>query len=125
MSSPKSRKKAKVESFAEGFVYVANPYSHLDPDVMQARYERTACYVAKCMLKGEVLYSPIVHHHNMAQDHKLPTDWPFWRHIDGNMLASAKAMRVLCLDGWRKSVGVQAEIAIAISLNIPVEYIEP
>lgn len=124
MSSPKSRKNAKVESFARGFVYVANPYTHSDADVMSARYELTAAYVAKCMLKGEVLYSPIVHHHHMAIDHALPHDWPFWRNIDGNMLASAKGMRVLMLDGWRKSVGVQAEIAIAISLNIPVEYVE-
>lgn len=113
-----------MSRFDQGFVYVANPYTNSDPDVMEARYSLTAAYVAAKMREGEVLYSPIVHHHHMALEHKLPCDWPFWRNIDGNMLASAKSMRVLMLDGWEKSVGVQAEIAIAIALGIPVDYVE-
>lgn len=117
--------KRKAKDFSAGFVYVANPYSHTDFDVMQERYERTAAYVAKRMRKGEVLYSPIVHHHQMAIDHKLPTDWPFWRNIDGNMLSAAKRLCVLMLPGWEKSVGVQAEIAIALSRGMPVEYARP
>lgn len=113
-----------MSAFSKGFVYVANPYSHTDPDVREMRYDQTAAYVAAKLREGEVLYSPIVHHHHMAMQHTLPFDWPFWRHIDGTMLASAKSMRVLQLDGWEKSVGVQAEIAIAIALGIPVEYVE-
>lgn len=113
-----------VSKFAQGFIYVANPYTHSDVDVMEARYSLTAAYVAAKMQEGEILYSPIVHHHHMALEHKLPHDWPFWRNIDGNMLASARGMRVLKLDGWEKSVGVQSEIAIALALGIPVEYVE-
>ena len=120
------RKKVKPQpSFDKGFTYVANPYSSSDPDLMHTRYERTAAFVAKRMRKGEVLYSPIVHHHQMAIDHKLPTDWPFWRNIDGTLLAAAQKLTVLKLTGWEKSVGVQAEIAIALARNIPVEYAEP
>lgn len=113
-----------MKGFDKGFIYVANPYSHSDPDVMESRYSLTAAYVAAKMRDGEVLYSPIVHHHHMALEHKLPSNWPFWRHIDGNMLAAARGMRVLKLEGWEKSVGVQAEIAIAIALGVPVEYVE-
>ena len=113
-----------TREFDKGFIYVANPYSHSDPDVMETRYSLTAAYVAACLQEREVVYSPIVHHHHMAQEHKLPHQWAFWRHIDGNMLASARKIRVLKLDGWEKSVGVQSEIAIALALGIEVEYVE-
>lgn len=118
------KRRKKTSDFTKGFVYVANPYTDPDSKIRDNRYLATAAYVAKRMRKGEVLYSPIVHHHNMAIDHDLPHDWPFWRNIDGNMLASARGMRVLMLKGWEKSVGVQSEIAIALALGIPVEYVD-
>jgi hypothetical protein len=120
-----SRKKASSPPtrFDKGFVYVANPYSHANLEIMATRYDQVTKHVSQALLKGEVVYSPIVHHHHMALTHRMPSDWAFWRHIDGNMLASARKLRVLCLDGWERSVGVQAEIAIALALKIPVEYI--
>lgn len=111
------------EVFGQGFWYVASPYSHPDKAVMQKRFEDVVAYVADRMLAGDVMYSPIAHNHVVAERHTLPTDWAFWRHIDGNMLVAAKGLQVLCLDGWEKSVGVQAEIAIAMSYDLLVEYV--
>ena len=110
--------------FGQGFVYIASPYTHSDPDVRETRYGLVAAYVAAKMVEGEVLYSPIVHHHPMSLEHKLPHDWAFWRNIDGNMLGVARSLRVLKLDGWERSVGVQSEIAIALTLGLTVEYVE-
>lgn len=106
-----------------GFIYVASPYTHPDPAVAQARYERVADYSAKCMLAGEFVFSPIAHHHPIAQRHVMPTDWEFWKRIDTAMLASSVGMRVLMMPGWEKSVGVTAEIEIAKELGIPVEFV--
>lgn len=112
-------------SFLDGFLYIASPYSAPDKELMIERFRDVCQYSAECLRKGEVVYSPIAHNHVIAEMFTLRTDWPFWRHIDGNMLAASKGLRVLMLPGWEKSVGVQAEIAIALSLELPVEYVKP
>ena len=102
--------------------YVAAPYSHDDPAVRELRFRKINAYCAAQMAAGVILYSPISHCHPIAFEHALPTDWAFWERFDRAMIGCCQRLTVLTLDGWRESRGVQAEIKIALDMNIPVEY---
>jgi nucleoside 2-deoxyribosyltransferase len=105
-------------------IYLAAPYSHPEPSVREQRF-RAACIAAARLIRaGHVIFSPISHGHPIAA-YGLPTDWWFWERHDREQLAQCDEVVVLTLDGWRKSVGVQAEIRIAGELGKPVRYLTP
>lgn len=104
------------------FIYLASPYSHADPAIREARYRAAVKYVAKLSRAGVTVYSPVVHYHCVAADHKLPTDAAFWRRHNGRMLFAAHELRILRLDGWRESKGVAQELEWARGIEIPVTY---
>jgi hypothetical protein len=105
-------------------IYLASPYSHPDPAVREQRF-RDACRAAVTLMrKGRFIFSPIAHSHSLAE-FGLPGDWDFWERIDREHLWRCDRLVVLMLDGWRESVGVQAEIEIAEKLGLPVEYLPP
>lgn len=106
-------------------IYLASPYAHPDPAVMQQRYEAVSECAAVLMQDGKCIYSPITHNHPIAIKYSLPRDWNFWRKIDYGMLRHASAVYVLKLEGWELSVGVLAEVNEAHLLNIPVIYLNP
>ena len=103
-------------------VYLASPYSHPDPRVRQARFQ-AACRAAAALLSaGEIVFSPIAHSHAIAA-HGLPTAWEFWECADGELLRRCDELLVLMLPGWQESRGLQAEIAMARELGMPVRYL--
>jgi len=103
-------------------IYLASPYSHPDSDVHEHRY-REACYTTASLLRvGHVVYSPIIHSHPLVE-HGLPTDWTFWQQTDRELLRRCDEVIVLTLVGWRESIGVAAEIALARDLGKPVRYL--
>jgi hypothetical protein len=91
-------------------IYLASPYTHTDPDVMQERFEYVRAAAAEMLARGEIVYSPIVHGHAIATAHDLPTDFEFWMRHSFAMLERADNLYVLRLDGWLESRGVTAEI---------------
>lgn len=103
--------------------YLACPYSDPDPDVQQRRFEAANAAAAFYMARGEHVLSPISHTHPIALAGELPKDWAFWKSYDTELLRCCGLLRVLRLDGWDSSVGVSAEIQIARSLGIPVEFV--
>ncbi|WP_341232391.1 DUF1937 family protein [uncultured Methylophaga sp.] len=105
-------------------IYIASPYSHKDPAVMQHRYEKVKEYTAYLMRIGAAAYSPIVHGHDIARSHELPTDWEFWKAHCLAMLRKADQMQVLKLPGWQESKGVQAEIEFCRLCGINIYYRE-
>lgn len=105
--------------------YLASPYSHKNPEVVKSRVEQvTKATVWLIKEKGFNVFSPIVHSHPLAEA-GLQGDWDFWRLIDTEYLSVSARMVVLAIEGWRESVGVQAEIKIAESMGIPVYYLRP
>lgn len=106
-------------------IYLAVPYSHPDPAVRQQRFEEVNRHAAHFMRLGDHIFSPISHTHPIALTGDLPLGFDFWQQYDEAVLACCKAMYVLQLEGWTESKGVQAEIAIAERLGIPVTYIHP
>lgn len=105
-------------------IYVASPYSHHDPAVRRRRFEDVCHYVAKRMLQGAVVYSPITHSHPICERFNMPVDWNFWAHFDRCMIQRADALEVLMLDGWIRSTGVTAEIQFARGLGLPIAFRE-
>jgi len=106
-------------------IYLASPYSHPDPLVRQARYHSAATFVARELWNGLPLFSPICYAHHMANEHNMPLDAASWAPFNEWMISKSYALWVLRIEGWDNSVGVNAEIVLAHSLSIPVEYKDP
>ena len=114
-----------------GLCYVASVYSqgNADADLRQKRYEYVRDYVGKnlvpySLLNNSVLYSPIVHNHELAKFHDLPKTWDFWRGIDLATLQHCEWMIVLMMPGWKESVGITAEIQAAMGIGLHIRYVE-
>jgi hypothetical protein len=106
--------------------YLASPYTHPEDLVREARFQLVTAIAAKLIrAKGWNVFSPITHSHPLHQLGGLAGDWKFWEKIDTEYLRISARLVVLKLDGWKTSTGVQAEIAIAKRLKIPIRYIDP
>lgn len=103
-------------------IYLASPYAHSDPTIMEQRFHVVAGVTADLLKRGLVVYSPIAHNHYLAANFDLPRGWDFWQTIDLPMLDLAEELYVLRLDGWKESKGVWAEIDHALRRDIPVRY---
>ena len=102
-------------------IYLSSPYTHDDAAVRKHRYEAACRAAAALMRRGEAVFSPIAHSHAICR-YGLPTDWEFWKKQDMDMLRACDRVIVLTIDGWRDSVGVQAEIAAAKGAGKPIDY---
>ena len=105
-------------------IYIASPYTNEHTAVVEDRYERVMAFTAQKANEGHIVFSPIVHCHEMAKNHKLPTDHIFWGKQNIGMLRVCEALWVLKLKGWNKSSGVIQEIKWARQLGIPVTYFD-
>jgi hypothetical protein len=107
------------------YLYLASPYSHENPEIMQLRYRCAMDATAVLLCTQITVYSPIVHCHEIGLIRSLPKDFEFWRRHNYRMLSSAKKLLVLMLDGWENSIGVRAEIDYALIHGKPVIYAYP
>jgi len=105
-------------------VYLACPYSHPDPAVREARFHAVNRAAGEMMGRDMLVFSPISHSHPIAVDHGLPTDFAYWAAYNRATLSRCDRLVVLCLPGWRDSVGVRGELAIAHETGIPVEFLD-
>ena len=103
-------------------IYLATPYSHSDPVVRRQRFDAACRAAAVLIQQGKVVFSPVSHGHAICV-YGIPSDWTFWQRLDRRFLDMCDEVIVLMLDGWRESVGVQAEIAIARQLGKPITYL--
>lgn len=111
-------------------IYLAVPYTPLGSvtaeereRVMKERFIKITKVSGLLALKGIVNFSPITQSHEQAKYCDLPTDWEFWRNIDLSVLSHCDEVWILCLDGWKSSIGVQSEIAAAQITGKPIRYI--
>ncbi len=105
-------------------IYLASPYSHRDPCVREARFDAACRATADIVRAGHAVFSPVVHSHPLVR-FGLPTDWEYWERCDREYLRRAEELVVLKLDGWRESVGVQAEIDLALDMGLPIRFLDP
>ena len=105
-----------------GLIYLANPYSSPDPDVRERRWDAACEAAADLMRQGHLVFSPIAHTHPIAQYGLAPNDGKFWKKQDAPIMDVCDSLAVLTLRGWRRSVGVQAEIAAFKAAGKPIDY---
>jgi hypothetical protein len=104
-------------------IYLATPYSHPDRAVRELRFREVNRVAAELMRAGVHVFSPISHSHSISLMGNLPTDWGYWKEYDRAMLKNCEKLVVLMQLGWHESEGVQAEIALAKELGLPVEFL--
>lgn len=102
-------------------IYVAGPYYSPDPAVIQHRMERVYSFMAHLMKMELHCVSPLLFH-EIVKEHELPNNFAYWDKYSFNLLKRCDKMIVLCLNGWKESKGVQAEIKFCEDNGIPVEY---
>jgi hypothetical protein len=106
-------------------IYLASPYTHEYPEVMQMRYNSTMQITAYLIKKKYVVFSPIVHCHVIATDYNLPKDFKFWQNYNESCINSCSGFMIAAIDGWKESVGVHAEYDFAVDEGKTTGMITP
>jgi len=104
-------------------IYLASPYTHPDPLIRELRYLQALKVCAARLKAGQMIYSPIVHCHDMAKVFGLPKDISFWRPYNFHMIDLSEEFKILRLDGWEASQGIAEEKTYAEEQDIPVTYL--
>jgi len=104
-------------------IYLAAPYTHTDPEIVNARVNATNAHAAHLMSQGHIVFSPISHSHYIAMENNLPTTFEFWAKQNRAMIDWCDAMVILTIPGWSISKGVkdEADYATRIGKNFTFE----
>lgn len=108
-------------------IYLASVYSqgNAGPNKRTRRFKKACQKAAELMRQGYNVFSPIAHSHPI-EIHGLDTieDHDFWLKQDFAVLERCNKLVVMKMDGWKKSIGINAEIKFAEEHGIPIEYID-
>jgi Domain of unknown function (DUF1937) len=94
-------------------IYLASPYSHKDPAVVLHRFNEVCRWTAALLAQDVKVISPIAHSHpvSAASGGLLdPLDWATWQKLDFSILDRCDELWLCNMDGWRHSVGCEAEV---------------
>lgn len=105
----------------EGYWYLAGPYS----DNIPVRYMEHMTAAAILMKSGVVVYSPIVHCHEVAKRFVMPTDADFWESYNATMMRHSIGVILLKLSGWENSNGVKKELNFCFDHDLIAWGLEP
>lgn len=108
-------------------IYLASPYTHKSKYVRNQR--RLANQAACAFFTDEaypniLVYSPLAHWGQIADQYGLPPDFDFWAQRDFFIIQKSSAVWVLPLDGWQNSKGISLELEYARDINRPVQFIQ-
>ncbi len=87
------------------FTYLASPYTHPDPAILEQRFKAVCKKAAELMRAGEVIFCPIAHSHPIAEHLGNHIDGTFWQAQDAPYVALCSKLYVLMLPGWENSRG--------------------
>lgn len=104
-------------------IYVSCAFGQDDQSVRELRIDLVSRFCAQKMREGVIVFCPLIHNYHILK-YGLPVGWDYWEKFNKELLQRCDRIYVLKLEGWEKSIGIQAEITIARSLNIPIEYQE-
>ena len=97
--------------------YLASPYWHRNPSVMEAR-QQAAIDVARHLIDlGQIIFCPIAYE---AAFRPTPPQPLSWYYFDLHFLAQSAELILLQLPGWQQSSGMMLELGFAQARNIPV-----
>jgi len=100
-------------------IYLAGPYTHEDPVVMQDRYEILTQITTNLVSLGYLVFSPITNSHPINLRLKIVKfTWDIWRAYDLIMIAEwADEVWIVPMEGWQNSIGVTGESDFAIKIG--------
>lgn len=108
------------------FAYIASPYSANDLLTQRKRYIEAVNFTHWVAFNvGLTPFSPVVHWHEIAQMHNLPTDAATYMRLNNDMLDEAKYLYVLAIYGWDQSLGVAVEMERAARRHISISLARP
>lgn len=107
----------------DGYFYLASPYSHEERCVIQGRVNEAERAVAWLTKQGVAVFGAIHHSHPLVK-YGFDSTWNMWQSIDKKFMDSCKGIIVLCLNGWRESVGVNAELEYCAKKKLPIFLME-
>lgn len=106
-------------------IYLASPYSHRDPLIVKTRFLLVEQCTAALITQGHLVWSPIVHCHELAAKYSLPTDAEFWKAYNFDFIRRSDGLFVLNIEGWMESKGVHMELKLADTIGLPVKWVSP
>jgi len=116
---------SKAAAHTPFLTYLACPYTHHSPELMEWRYEmatRAAAFLIKTLAWN--VFSPITHSHPLSKV-GCRSDWASWKKFDTEYLQCSTQVVVLLLKGWASSTGVREELGIAAQLGLNVRFLIP
>jgi hypothetical protein len=107
-----------------GFFYLASPYTHPSPTVVDLRVKQTRRVLGWLLSKGLFVISPIVHCHDTARECALRTDWKWWWEYNLSIMMKSEGIILVKLKGWEESKGVAEELKWAYEADVPIYSID-
>jgi hypothetical protein len=104
--------------------YLAAPYSHDNPLVVQERMDIFARCETALMIQNIATVSPLAKHYTVVQ-RGAGTDWQFWENYSRILLKRCDHLIILTMPGWYKSKGVRGELDFARDNRIPYSFVKP
>lgn len=109
-------------------VYLACPYTHVDPAIRESRFQVATAVAADLIRSGRIVYSPITMTHPIdvvlaGHGNTLGSD--YWVAFDEAFMAMCSEMIVIKLDGWEHSSGIARETEYFRAHQRPIRYIDP
>ena len=106
-------------------LYLATPFTHDDPAVMQHRYRLSCLVAAKLMRHGIVVFNPLSHSVPLGEFlNDIEDQHSLWMSTDLPLLRRFDELLILGLPEWPKSRGVKAEMFEALGARKPITLIE-
>ena len=105
-------------------IYLASPYSHIDPAIRQYRYKQACRATAKLIATGIPVFSPLCNSVPAVELGGLETNHDGFMAIDIPILHRCDEILVIALDGWSESKGVRREMFEALALQKPIVQIK-
>lgn len=112
--------KVAKETMFQKLIYLASPHTSVDPMVREVRYLQAMKALAQLVQEGHLVFSPIVHTHELAKTYAWPMTFDYYAKLDLAWLEKVDELWVLMLEGWDESKGVTAEIKKMDELNKPI-----
>lgn len=106
-------------------VYIATPYSHSDPSIRAANFQRANKLAAYAMMQGHCVFSPISHSVPVAEylPEELLLDFEWWQEQDLPIMLKCDEVWVYPPDAALTSRGVAREVEEAKACGIPIRYL--
>jgi len=102
--------------------YMASPFTHKDEKIQEERYNLATKASVGLLKHGIYVFAPIAYNGSWTR-FELPPDWSFWEPFDKCFVDRCDALLILKIDGWKESVGINAEIEYAKEQGKSIHYV--